>query len=166
MNNSLYAEFTKDEVTCPLFQMNHLGAPGPDGFPTHFFQKHKSHLKNDVYWFVLKFLNHQENLDDVNSTFITLIPKIKNVVKVGDFRSIILCNVIHKIEANILANRLKPILPHIISANQSVVVHGWLIIDNIIIAYETLHSMINKYKGSNKFMALKLDMSKVYNRIK
>lgn len=114
---------------------------------------------------MLKFLNHQENLDDVNSIFITLIPKIKNIFKVGDFRHIILCNVIHKIEANILANRLKPILPHIISANQSVFIHDRLITYNIIIAYETLHSMINKYKGSNRFMALKLDMSKVYNRI-
>src|SRR4051812_20849356 len=40
MNASLEAAYTGDEVKRALFQMSPLKAPGPDGFPAHFFQKH------------------------------------------------------------------------------------------------------------------------------
>jgi hypothetical protein len=77
----------------------------------------------------------------VNSTFIALIPKNKNPSKVSDFRPISLCNVVYKIISKVLANRLKVILPHIISQNQSAFIPGRLISDNILAAYETLHTM-------------------------
>ena len=63
---------------------------------------------------ILEFLNTGYMPPALNHTFIVLIPKIKNPVKVSDFRPISLCNVIYKIIAKVLANRLKQILPHII----------------------------------------------------
>ncbi|KAF5465009.1 hypothetical protein F2P56_015043 [Juglans regia] len=44
-------------------------------------------------------------------------------------------------------------------------VHGRLIIDNVMIAYETLHTMKTRMKGKVGSMALKLNMSKTYDRI-
>lgn len=65
-----------------------------------------------------------------------------------------------------LANRLKPILPHIISNAQSSFVPGRLILDNVIVVYETMHSMQNRMRGKKEgYVALKLDMSKAYDRI-
>jgi hypothetical protein len=55
-------------------------------------------------------------------------------------------------------------LPNIISANQSAFIQGRLISDNVLVAYETLHHALT-YVGENGYMALKLDMSKSYDRV-
>ena len=56
-------------------------------------------------------------------------------------------------------------LPSIIAKNQSAFIKERLISDNILVAFETLHSM-KKYKGgSYGYMALNLDMSKAYDRV-
>ena len=95
----------------------------------------------------------------------TLIPKTKSPERVTEYRPISLCNVLYKLISKVLANRLKKILPNIISESQSVFVLGRLITNNILIAFETLYHMHNKKTGKVGFMALKLDMSKAYDRV-
>jgi len=57
------------------------------------------------------------------------------------------------------------VLPHIISEHQSAFIKGRLITDNILVAYETLHYMKNHNSGRSGYMALKLDLSKAYDRV-
>ena len=94
-----------------------------------------------------------------------MIPKVKNPERVSEFRPISLCNVIYKIVSKVIANRLKPMLNKIISKTQSAFVAERLITDNILIAYESLHHMKTSCTGKTGFMALKLDMSKAYDRV-
>jgi hypothetical protein len=102
---------------------------------------------------------------ELNMTHVALIPKVKQPTSVTEFRPISLCNVIYKLIFKVLANRLKIFLPHIIAPTQSAFIPGRLISDNVLAAYETLHTMHTGMKGKNGFMAMKLDISKAYDRV-
>lgn len=113
----------------------------------------------------MAILNDGQWDNSFNETLIALIPKKQNLSLVTEFRSISLCNVFYKILAGSLANRLKTILPDIISPTQTAFIPGRLITDNVIVAFEALHTMKSRLKGNYGYMALKLDMSKAYDQI-
>ena len=114
---------------------------------------------------VLSILHSGFMLRKINYTHIALVPKIKNPEKITNFRPISLCNVIYKIVSKVLANRLKVVLPLVISDSQSAFVHGYLITDNVLVAFEVIHSMSLKRSGRRGQMAIKLDMSKANDRV-
>lgn len=78
---------------------------------------------------------------------------------------IAVCNVVYKIVAKVIANRLKGVLDKCISDNQSAFVPGRLILDNVMAAIELVHYMKTKFKGTKGDVAFKLDISKAYDRI-
>jgi hypothetical protein len=139
LKNDLTATYIEAEVHRALMQMAPIKAPGPDGFLADFYQQHT--VGSEVCKVTLHFLNGSKLDEKINATYIALIPKNTAPTCVTDFRPISLCNVIYKIIAKLLANRLKMVLPHVISANQSAFIPGRLNTDNIVAAYETLHSM-------------------------
>jgi hypothetical protein len=165
MNEALNKNFSAEEVHTALFQMGPLKAPGPDGLNANFFQKNWALMGDEVCYAVLEILNSGIMPKNLNKTYIALIPKVKHPSHVNEFRPISLCNVLYKLVSKVLANRLKKILPTIIAPTQSAFIPGRLITDNILAAYETLHTMNTGMKGKKGYMAIKLDMSKAYDRV-
>ena len=72
---------------------------------------------------------------------------------------------LYKLISKVIANRLKVVLPDVISPSQSALVPGWLITDNVLLAYELTHYLNNKRKGAEGAATIKLDMSKAYDRV-
>lgn len=101
----------------------------------------------------------------LNHTFITLISKKKQISIVTDYPSIRLCNVLYKLISKVITNRLKRVLPFVISKVQIAFLLERQITDNIFIAYEILHFLKRKNKGKQGFMLLKLDTSKAYDKV-
>jgi hypothetical protein len=79
---------------------------------------------DEVCHAALSVLNFGSINPDFNFTYIALIPKTKNPIKVRDFCPISLCNVMYKIILKVIANRLKVVLPHLIFQNQSAFILG------------------------------------------
>jgi hypothetical protein len=110
MNEMLDAPFDTSEVKAALFEMYPTKAPGPDRFPTHFFQRNWELCGVEVKKSVLRILSGVEDPAVVNKTFIVMIPKIASPRELGQFRPISICDVIYKIASKVAANRLKKIL--------------------------------------------------------
>ena len=94
-----------------------------------------------------------------------MVPKVKMSNRMKDFCPISLSNVAYKLVSKVLANRLKTVLPQIISENQSAFLSERLITNNVLTAFELMHYLDHKRTGKDGYMAVKLDMSKSCNRV-
>ena len=75
----------------------------------------------------LRCLNYGDSLERINC--------------VTDFRPISLCNVLYKVVAKTMVNRLRLVLGEVISEAQSAFIPGRLILDNPIIGFECLQAL-------------------------
>ncbi|KAA3464886.1 reverse transcriptase [Gossypium australe] len=165
MNQSLGASYIENEIIEALKGMGPTKALGFDGFLAIFFQKVWHIVGKDTCDFCMEVLNNGRSFDKINRTLLVLILKTTNPINLKNFRPISLCTVLYKIIAKVIANRLQKVLDVCIDDSQSAFVPGRLITDNVLLACEVLYSFKNKRSGKKGFMALKLDMSKAYDRV-
>ncbi|XP_057796787.1 uncharacterized protein LOC131012797 [Salvia miltiorrhiza] len=169
VDNTMNAELTKsfqfEEFSSAVAQMHPDKSPGPDGFNPKFYQKFWNVVGEDVYRSCCDWLTTGTFPPTLNNTLVTLIPKVDSPTNMKELRPIALCNVVYKIISKVLCNRLKKVLPCLIDRSQSAFVEGRMIQDNILIAFEAIHSMKRKTRGKNGYLALKIDISKAYDRV-
>lgn len=99
----------------------------------------------------------------INSTILDLIPKKADSMEMREYRPISCCNVLYKVVSKILANRLKQILPRIISENQSAFVKGRMLMENVILASELVKDYHKESISPRCVMTI--DISKAFDSV-
>lgn len=84
-------------------------------------------------------------------------------MEMRDYRPIACCNVLYKVVSKIIANRLKLLLPRIISDNQSAFVKGRLLMENVLLAKE----LVKEYHKDtiSPRCVMKIDISKAFDSV-
>ena len=158
----LVAPFTKEEVRDAVFDCGADKAPGPDGFNFRFVRKFWDVLEDDFFQIMSCFYNTGEMSRGCGSSFITLIPKIKDPLGLKDYRPITLVGLISKVISKVLAGRLKRIIGLVISEEQSGFLKDRNILDGPLVINELLSWI--KRKGRRAFL-LKIDFEKAYDNV-
>ncbi|KAL2237634.1 UNVERIFIED_CONTAM: hypothetical protein Sindi_0955100 [Sesamum indicum] len=159
----LILAFTPDDVKQAVFDIADDKAPGPDGYSSGFFKAAWPVVGQEVTKAVLEFFGTGKLLKQVNSTLLALIPKVHTPMTVGDFRPISCCNVLYKIIAKLLVQRLSVVLDKIISPCHGAFIPGRSIGDNILLAQELLTGY-NQVRLPPR-CTLKVDIRKEYDTV-
>lgn len=154
----------KQELWGILKEMRKNASPGHDGFNVAFYTSAWDWIGVDVTNVVRNFYTTAVLPPHFNDTHIALIPKKLACHLPSDFRPISLCNVVYKIIAKSLENKLKQHLPDYIHPLQQASIKGRSIGNNIIIAQEIAHSFSLSSWKSLDFI-LKIDLAKAFDRI-
>ena len=116
--DELVLPFEHEEIDSVVKRMPIDKAPGPDGFNGMFMKRCWQIIKQDFYSLCDEFYNGTVNLESINRSYITLVPKTSNPETVNDFRPISLLNISLKLLTKILADRLQNVILKLIHCNQ------------------------------------------------
>lgn len=161
-NLFLTTVFSKEEIKMAVWDCEDLKSPGPDGITFDFIKDFWDSIKGDFVRFISEFHDRRHIVRGENNSFIILIPKKASPQRIGDFRPISLIRCMYKVLSKILANRLRKVLPNIISENQTAFVKGIQILDGILIENELVDKA--KKKGK-KTMLFKVDFEKAFDSV-
>ena len=152
------------EIFFALNSMKPFKAPGPDGLHAGFFQRFWLVVGNSVKFEVKRMFRTKKIPLHLNKTLIALIPKQSGPETINHFRPISLRNTIYKIVTKILVQRMKHLMPTLVSPSQTAFISGRKGTDNVIMAQELVYTL-GKKKGHQGYMIIKIDLEKAFNRM-
>ena len=137
--SSIEGEITEDEIANVLKNMKNNKSPGSDGFTVEFFK----FFFKDLKAFIIRAINESYLKETFSITqrqgIITCIPKgDKPRQFLKNWRPITLLKVIYKIASGCIAQRLKLVLPTLISSDQTGFITGRYIGDNTRLIYDLI----------------------------
>lgn len=115
---TLLTAFSEEEIRAAVWDCEGQKSPGPDGINFTFINEFWDCLKPDFLAFLEEFYANGKLVKGSNSSFICLVPKKVNPQKVGDYRPISLIGCMYKVLAKLLSNRLRMVMPKVISESK------------------------------------------------
>ena len=162
---SLIHAFSADEIKEAMFSIAGSKSPGPDGFTAEFYKTHWDLIGPDIIAVIQSFFQRGFLLQAWNNTLLVMLPKVPNPTEVSQLRPISLCNTIYKCISKCLVNRMKPLLPLLVSQYQHAFVPGRSMTDNVLLSHELLHFINRKKTAAHSYATVKIDLNKAYDRI-
>lgn len=154
--------FSDIEIKNAMFNIHSSKSPGPDGIIAEFLHKFWDKIGNSVIKSVKHFFSSEKMLKEWNQSLLVMIPKVSTPELASQFRPIGLYNKIYKCVSKCMVNRMKSVLPVLISEYQHDFIPGRYIEDKVLLSHELIQ-VICKKKMS--LASIKLDMSKAYDRV-
>jgi hypothetical protein len=137
-------------------------SPGPDGFNSEFMKRCWTTISADFYDICLAFYDHNINIQSINGSYITLIPKNSNPTRVNDYIPISLLNTSIKFINKALADRLQTVILKVIHQNQYGFIKSRTIQDCLGWAFQYIHLY---HKSKKELVIIKLDFEKAFDKI-
>ncbi|KAL0286586.1 UNVERIFIED_CONTAM: hypothetical protein Sangu_2728100 [Sesamum angustifolium] len=159
----LVTPVTLSEVKEAFFDIDVESAPGPDGYTSAFFRNAWPVIGQAMFQAVGEFFRTGKMLKQINTTLISLIPKVSLPRYVSDYRPIACCNVLYKSITKIIVKRLQQVLPLMIDYSQNAFVPGRSITDNILLAQELMAGY--NHKRLPPRCMIKVDIQKAYDSV-
>ncbi|KAL2253034.1 UNVERIFIED_CONTAM: hypothetical protein Sindi_0098100 [Sesamum indicum] len=159
----LLEPFSAEGIKKAIFDIGEDRAPGPDGYSSGFYKNAWPVVGQEITKAVLEFFATGKLLKQINSTILTVIPKVHSPTSVPDFRPISCCNVLYKIIAKLIVQKWSVVLDKIISPCQAAFVPGRSTGDNVMLAQE-LFTGYNQARLPPR-CALKVDIRKAYDTV-
>ncbi|KAM0071560.1 putative RNA-directed DNA polymerase [Helianthus debilis subsp. tardiflorus] len=154
--------FSLTEIKDAVWECDGDRAPGPDGFNFKFLKRCWNGLQGDFINLFNAFYNNPCLNVSCSSSFIALIPKIKDPLRPSDFRPISLIGCINKVISKVLVNRLKNVIHKLIAVEQTAFLAGRNIVDGPLMLNELVAWLKLKKKAG---MIFKVDIHKAYDSL-
>lgn len=136
---SLADHFQEADINAIIRRMPSDKALGPDRFNGHFLKTCWQIIKQDFYQLCEEFYNGQANLECINESLITLVPKNQNPESVSDYRPISILNSSLKIITKLLVDRLQGVILRLVHKNQYGFIRSRSIQDCLAWCFEYIH---------------------------
>lgn len=158
----LQVPFTLAEIQEAVSQLANGKASGLDGLPNEFLKVHWPALQHQILAMFNKFYTHELDLLPYNEAKIVMIPKTDSPRTTSDFRPISVINLIPKLISKVLSNRLRRVLPDLISCRQTAFIHGRHISKNFVATREMLQHVA---QGGKPAIFAKIDFKKAFDTV-
>jgi hypothetical protein len=156
VNDILTADFTEEEVSEAIMNMEKNKAPGLDGFPAEFYQTFWSISKDDLMQMFMSFQLGELPLFQLNYGTI-------NAIQIQQYRPICLLNVSFKLFTKVGTNRVVKVAHTVIRPTQMAFMPVRHILEGVLILHETIHELHRKKLDG---VLLKIDFEKAYDKVK